>query len=134
MKLVSRFYRHKRRMRITSLHDDEFYQVTIQLHGGGLGLAIVPGHILKQKEFWKKKLACFPMVDLDHWTRRHNPIPKPKKKRQWKSVEVGFPWRNFKGRVMVAFVSPWSNSRPSWQARRDPAYAELVRKYMITHI
>lgn len=134
MKLVYKFYKHKRRMKVSNLHDDEYYQVTLRLRDGAQGFGIVPGHLLKEKDFWKRKVACHPMVNLNHFSRSHNPIPKPKKRRQWTFVEVGFPWRNSKGRIMTTMVSPWSNSRSSWRAQRDPEYAELVRKYIVQSI
>jgi hypothetical protein len=132
---VRKRFKHTPQMKVKRLHDEEHYIVDISTPNGTT-IGIVPGYRLKNKDFWKSKLAVYPMAPERHWTRRANP---PEAGKFPKKVEVLFPWRmrptlaeknrNEKGRRLVAFVTPVSATDLEKREKIDPAYEKLVNKF-----
>lgn len=134
---IKKRFKHKAQMKLKKLHDAEHYIVSIATRDGTT-IGIVTGYKLKTKEFWRHKLAAYPMAEEGHWTRRINP---PEGGKYPKQVEVLLPWyarpskselaKGEQGRRMVTFVTPVSATDMEKKERNDPAYAALVKKYQI---
>lgn len=124
---------HRWKMKLKHLYDDEYYVATLSVlfYGKGGRPAIIKGRELKKAHWWHERIASYPLVNKEHWTRFMSRKPETTKP---KEVEVLLPrrYRSYKGRRMVIFVIPWRYSSMRKRFKLDENYREVVKtQYLI---